>query len=756
MKLLLLMLRLAKLILIASVILVVGTGVFASQSDLLKEESYLKNIRRDHPRLFFNSEMIPLIRARARLFPGEVQWMKTYLAQMPDDAPYIEMKERFERSNNGIIRTKQPGKRAADLVKFNGSLQAVRAALLYVITGEKTYLDKAKASLRLYHKVLALSEKGQIWVDVTAETRINALTAWDIIYNELTPEERRELILPIHNYIKRDQPDGSFTFRRTTGGPKDGNYGSCSLEYFMGVLLYGDGIADQDASRMLRRGVKLFANMLDYRDEISAGSGLLASATSVYAFNAYPYATHLFFLSWKSAFGEDITPRWEQMRNYHRFFEGLTFRMSAEAGQGYALTYGIGDVWHTDNHCEIASVYTHIANNIHFNKDSYPQTVKEMYDVLGTFPKESRVYDHWTYPVLLFLSTGFDPSLVKPGPLSPARYFYSSSFGLLTLWSGRRPEDTYASFRFGASQGNHQHYDELSFVIYKHDFLALDAGSRSETDHHHMFGCQSVAHNTILIHEPEEPMPPFWTSWSYKPDGKTYYNHGGQNSKVLAKAISLQSSNDFVYAAGDATRSYSAIKSREVIRQFVYLKPDIFVIYDRVASAKPDQKKELLFHTQEKPEQIGEDTWRADHNKGRLFLRSFLPKQVKVELVGGAGREFWASGRNWPLEPDGAWGKSYKLAGQWRLEFTHAVPTTEARFLTLLQAADAGTAEMAKAIFVQNDNTDDLIVTEKNGRIWLLRFSRTGQIGLYLKLTEASGKVTFDKSMPNQVESMKQ
>ena len=682
--------------------------------------------------------------------------MKAYLAKMPDDAPYIELTDLFTRLSDGTIQPRQAGKRAADLVKFDGSRQSIRAALLYLITGEKPYLEKTKASLRLYHKVLTLSEKGQIWVDVTAETRINALTAWDIIYNELTPEERRELILPILNYIKKDQPDGSFTFRRTTGGPKDGNYGSCSLEYFMGVLLYGDGIADQDASRMLRRGVKLFTNMLDYRDEISAGSGLLASATSVYAFNAYPYATHLFFLSWKSAFGEDIATRWEQMRNYHRFFEGLTFRMSAESGQGYALTYGIGDVWHSDNHCKIAPVYTHIANNIHFYKDSYPKSVKEMYDVLGTFPKEFRVYDHWTYPVLLFLSTGFDPSLVKPGPPSPARYFYSSSFGLLTLWSGRGPEDTYASFRFGASQGNHQHYDELSFVIYKHDFLALDSGSRSETDHHHAFGCQSVAHNTILIHALGEPMPPFWTSWSYKPDGKTYYNHGGQDSKVLAKAIALQSSNDFVYAAGDATKSYSAIKSREVVRQFVYLKPDLFIIYDRVASVKPDQKKEILFHTQEKPEQISEGTWRTDYNKGRLFLRSFLPKQVKVELVGGPGKEFWASGRNWPLEPDGASGKPYKLAGQWRLEFTHAVPTTEVRFLTLLQATDTGTAEMAKAIFVQNDNTDDLTVTDKNGRIWVLRFSRAGQVLLHLKLVEANGQVAFDKYLPNQVESMKQ
>lgn len=733
------------------ILMFVGTNVFAGSTDLLMGETYLKKIRKDHPRLFFNNDMIPMIRARAKLFPKEVEIMKTYLSKMPDDAPYIELTERFTRLPDGTIKTKQAGRHATELVKFDGAQQSVRAALLYIITGEKSYLEKAKASLRLYHKVLELSEKGQIWVDVTSETRINAMTAWDIIFNDMTPKERKELILPILDYIKKDQPEGGFTFRRTIGGPQDGNYGSCSLEYFMGILLYSDGIADEDAARMIRRGVKLFVDMLDFRDRISDGSGLLASATIAYAFGAYPYATHLFFLSWKSAFGEDIAPRWEQMRNYHRFFEGMTFRNTVEAGHGYVWTYGIGDVWHIDNRCEITSVYTHIANNIHFYKDAYPQAIREMYGVLGKFPREACVYDIWTYPVMFLLCNRFDPSLVKPGPSSQAQYFYSSSFGLLTLWSGRGAEDTYASFRFGSSQGNHQHYDELSFVIYKHDFLALDSGSRSETEHHHMFGCQSVAHNTILIHEPEEPMPPFWTAWSYKPEGRTYYNHGGQNSRVLAKSIALQSHESFIYAAGDATKSYSDKKSREVTRQFVYLKPDLFVIYDRVTSVRTDQKKEILIHTQEKPEQIQNNTWQVDLNKGRLFVKTVLPKPVETQVVGGLGKEFWASGRNWPLEPDGAWGEPYRLAGQWRLEFSNAVPTRTLQFLTLLQATDTKTAEMVKAVFIQTTEKDKVTLTEQNGRVWVLGFSRTGPVALHLKLTELNGSIVFDNDLPGEV-----
>ena len=704
----------------AFLLLLAGLCCFATdRTGLLKDGAYLKKIRKDHPRLFFNKEMIPAIRATAKARPADFNDLKRIVDRLPDDAPYIELTDRFVRNPDGTIKPKKAGGiQGFSLLKYAGGYESARCALMYLITQDKKYQKKAFNYLKLYVKALQFSEKGDWWMDLLGQTRINAMLAYDIIYNDLTPEERKEVILPLLDYVKKAQPGSVFKFRRTIGGHSNGNYGERALEYFLGIVLYGDGIADKDAETMLKRGAALFVKTMDFRDDMSAGSGLLSTLTTGYAFGAYPLATQLFLLSWKSAFGENIAERWNQMLYYHRFVEGLAFCPDKD---GKAFLHGIGDMWHTTNQARLdTGIYTHLAWNIHFYGAKNPEIADEIYYYLGNIPEKYRRISSYLYPMFPFLLTDFNPENVGKGKANTQPYFYAPKFGFLSMWSGRGPEDTYASFRFGSSNGNHQHYDELSFVIFKHDFLALDSGSRTEMDHHHNFTSQSVAHNTILIHMDKEPMAPFWKAWSYKPDGKTYYNHGGQNANTLAKAIALENTADYLYAAGDATASYSNKKCKEAVRQFVYIRPDIFVIYDRVASVKPDQKKEFILHTQNKPESIGQDMWKADLGKGRLFVQTLLPANAGSTLVGGPGKEFFASGRNWPLEPD----MNFKYAGNWRLEVTPAAAGTETRFLHVLQAADTGVAAPAKATLRQEGDEDIVTVAGRE-----LRFKRTGKVG---------------------------
>ena len=701
--------------------LVVSAGA-SDRTGLLKNGVWKQKLRQDHPRLFFHKDMIPAIRATAANRPAEFAALKAAADALPADAPYVEKKDTFTRDANGVIKpTAAGGIEGYRLLQYAGGRESAQAALMYLITGEKVYKEKAHAYLRLFVKALDFSARGQWWMDLMGQTRINAMLAYDILYNDLSDQERREIILPILDYIRKTQPDGAYQFRRTIGSHKDGNYGELALQYFLGVTLCGDGIADQEADQMLQNGAALFVRMLDHRDRISAGSGLLASATFDYSFGAYPLATHLFFLSWKSAFGEDISDRWKQMLSYHRFAQGMMFHPD---DQGRVLTYGIGDLWHVSNRKDVVPLYTHLAWNIHFYGEKYPETAAEIYHFLKIIPPEKRQIDIRNYPMFPFLLTEFDPALAGKGTAMKQDHFYAPRFGVLTMWSGREKGDTYASFRFGANEENHQHYDELSFVIFKHDFLALDAGSRTEMDHHHNFAPQSVAHNTILIHQPQEPMPFFWKSWSHKPDGKVYYNHGGQNNKKSAAALALKNTPEYLYAAGDATRSYDAGKSREVIRQFVYLRPDIFVIYDRVASVRADQKKEFLLHTQNKPQSIAPGIWQADLGKGRLFCQTLLPVNARVTLVGGKGNEFYASGRNWPLEPN----VQFRYAGNWRMEVSSPENLAESRFCHVLQASDTGVSAPLKAELLREGEEDVVCIGD-----WKLYFRRTGKVGFRIE-----------------------
>ena len=160
------------------------------------------------------------------------------------------------------------------------------------------------------------------------------------------------------------------------------------------------------------------------------------------------------------------------------------------------------------------------------------------------------------------------------------------------------------------------------------------------------------------------------------------------------------------------------------MRQFVWLRPDIFVIYDRVASVTADQKKEFLLHFQNKPETIAPNTMRADMNKGRLFVQTLLPENAKTELVGGKDNEFFASGRNWPLDNF----RKYDYAGNWRIEVSPADKVTETRFCHVLQASDTGVATPVKAELIRDGEEDVVKVAGKT-----LRFRRSGKVGFRME-----------------------
>ena len=103
--------------------------------------------------------------------------------------------------------------------------------------------------------------------------------------------------------------------------------------------------------------------------------------------------------------------------------------------------------------------------------------------------------------------------------------------------------------------------------------------------------------------------------------------------------------------AGDATMCYSPAKCREAVRQFVYIKPDYFVIYDRLTSVEPNQQKVFLLHTRNEPA-CKDGVWRGDAGTGSLFMKTVLPADARTEVIGGPGREFWTNGRNFPLSED--------------------------------------------------------------------------------------------------------
>ena len=228
----------------------------------------------------------------------------------------------------------------------------------------------------------------------------------------------------------------------------------------------------------------------------------------------------------------------------------------------------------------------------------------------------------------------------------------------------------------------------------------------------------------------------------------------------------------FTYIAADAEPVYRD-KGTEVVRQFVHVQPDFFVVYDRLSATDAAYKKEWLLHTQNEPV-ITNKLLRADCGKGRLFCETLLPEKAVLTKVGGPGREFWASGKNWELDPvfvKQAEARAAKRGtgpyfGNWRLEVAPSAPNTDDRFLHVLTATDTSCEKPVAARLIRDDARDGVVLTvpgyKNKGREGTLTvrilFNRAGEIGGEAHYTVrnadgseiSSGRFAFENSVTPQ------
>jgi hypothetical protein len=143
-----------------------------------------------------------------------------------------------------------------------------------------------------------------------------------------------------------------------------------------------------------------------------------------------------------------------------------------------------------------------------------------------------------------------------------------------------------------------------------------------------------------------EAMPNYWYPANAPHISEKLFNDGGQNRTCAAVNLGFDSSEYHVACGGDATAAYPGEKSREAVRQFVFIKPDYFVVYDRVTSVSVDQQKVFLLHTDGKPAAVAPGIWRSENQQGSLFTRTLLPVKLNSEIIGGPGNEFFTGGKN--------------------------------------------------------------------------------------------------------------
>ena len=714
------------------------------------DDAWLAKIRRDHPRLFFNRDTWPSVKEHAL----SQECAEAYAKLLADCKKYPA---KPVCSDFGPVDSlpSTPIKPVREWGK-----EAAKCAFAWRMTGDQTYLDKAKEMLRVSIDAYHAAYRNRRAVHWYSHGRILAICAYDWIYEGLSDDERKAIVVPLLKHVDDVQPgkDKPFVKRLNYGRPPSGWYGTQALPWYAGLAAYGDGICDELALKLIKAGRAGSMEMVKYRDMSAGDDGGLSVGVPGYSMGAYPWAHFNFFHTWQSATGENLAKNYPHLG---LFMNWVWWNSIPTDKLGRQFCYGFGDGQHTQNFLPAGSLYEHALQYALFFREADPDSARLAATLQGYAPNRNIGASWPMYPFLLPSSHGVKPFTEEELDARQPKARHFEFLGQTFMRSGRRPDSTYCLFTAGSKTAVHKHFDENNFVIFKNDFLALDSGTRAvETDTQlRYYYAQTVAHNCVLVHKPGEPMPVHWGRVSDEPEAKI--GHGGQVVGA-AKVLAFATNPLFSYIASDAASVYQG-KATAVVRQFIHVQPDYFVVYDRVDAADPSYLRQWLLHTENEPSVDGR-TMRADCGRGRLFCETLLPADATLAKVGGPGREYWASGKNW--EMDANFKKSAEESakrigvgtyfGKWRLEVSAPVGAKETRFLHVLTAADTGRESPVRAERAGDGGRDGVTLVipggALDGKTGLLKvtclFNKTGKTGAEVRcaLSDASGMTVAERS----------
>jgi hypothetical protein len=113
-------------------------------------------------------------------------------------------------------------------------------------------------------------------------------------------------------------------------------------------------------------------------------------------------------------------------------------------------------------------------------------------------------------------------------------------------------------------------------------------------------------------------------------DGINAYAPG--STYDIGPGISGYQNNDtFTYLLGDATNGYDPAKLSKYTRQVVFIKPDIFVIFDNVVTTSASIKKSWVIDPGATPQSIGNNVYTITNGNGELWIKALSPQPTTVE-----------------------------------------------------------------------------------------------------------------------------
>jgi hypothetical protein len=263
----------------------------------------------------------------------------------------------------------------------------------------------------------------------------------------------------------------------------------------------------------------------------------------------------------------------------------------------------------------------------------------------------------------------------------------------------------------------HTHLDQCSFTLFYKEALAIDSGIYDDfgSKHYLSYYSRSIAHNTILVDDPSEVFVQYgvtrtadggqyWLDATRVPHSFPWNITDLTNTDAfrIGGISAYEDSTSYTYALGDGAAAYNPKKLSAFYRHFLWLKSlsgwslPVILVFDEVEATKSTFKKTYLLHTKNKPTVSG-TLVSASAGAGLLHQRTVFPQSPTITLVGGAGKEYYVKGVNYP--PNRA-PKPGEEPGAWRVEVSPSTARTHDEFLHVLYPAGSGAAlpPTAKAV----------------------------------------------------------
>jgi len=254
-------------------------------------------------------------------------------------------------------------------------------------------------------------------------------------------------------------------------------------------------------------------------------------------------------------------------------------------------------------------------------------------------------------------------------------------------------DDDAAWFRFECSDywNQHQHLEAGNFEIFCKEQLATESGEYITWSSPHAVNwlTRTIAHNCMLVNMPGE-------EWKNYRSVKELENDGGQAKKwesvvgtlpeweakqgtfSRGRITAYENTAGFMYLTGDCTKAYNSRKVNKYIRRVVFLRPGVFVIYDRIAAMSKDYAKTWLLHCRNEPE-ISNAEFTVKNGAGTLNCYALLPEKTVISKVEG----YTYGGKNYPEKES----KLTPEADLWRVEIKPGIESAENIFLNVLSTA---------------------------------------------------------------------